>query len=627
MEWTMTLNEPGKVCLMQGNEAIVRGAVEAGINFAASYPGSPSSQILGMLGKIARERGFYAQWATNEVCALEACIGTSLANARSICIVKQNGLLCTADALHCGAQHGVKGGLVIVTSDDPSAHSSTNEFDSRFMAMSADLPMLEPTTMQEAKDMVPYAFELSERYRQMVLLRLTTRVCHGRSNVTLGPLPDVPHTLKPVDEWDRLVCVSYRHTPMLETLDSLQEAFEACPYNHYSGPEKPKKLIVAGGTGRLYAQEALHRLGQTDEVGLLSLASLWPLPERLIVRYLQHAEEVLILEEVDPFLERNLQAIAGKNRFTVRFAGRGDGALPRIGELTPELVLAAVSSLTGKRLPERKSASNEPLLERELNFCAGCPHRATFHLLRRVLRHEKNPGVVIGDIGCYIMSSQEAGHYAYQACNCMGSGINLAEGLGQLTAYGLEQKVVTMCGDSTFYHSILPGLVNARYHDSNMLLMVLDNSATAMTGFQPHPGTGLTAMGDNVAPMEIRPICEAMGCKVAEADPFDLEGTEALMADLLRQPGLKVLILRQPCATLKSKQQHTKPRVWVDQDKCLGDGCGCDRFCSRVWGCPGNSWDFQKNKAVIDPVSCVGCGICAKLCPAGAIMVEGGEKA
>ena len=235
--------------------------------------------------------------------------------------------------------------------------------------------------------------------------------------------------------------------------------------------------------------------------------------------------------------------------------------------------------------------------------------------------------MVIGDIGCYIMSGQEAGHYAYQACNCMGSGINLAEGLGQLTAYGLDQKVVTMCGDSTFYHSILPGLVNARYHSANMLLLVLDNSATAMTGFQPHPGTGLTAMGDTVAPMEIRPICEAMGCVVEEADPFDLDRTEALMASLLDKPGLKVLILRQPCATLANKGGGKKPRVWVDQSKCLGDGCGCDRFCSRVWGCPGNSWDFENGKARIDPVSCVGCGVCARLCPAGAIMVEGGEEA
>ena len=624
MEWTMTLNAPGKVCLMQGNEAVARGAVEAGIRFAASYPGSPSSQILGMLGKIARERDFYAQWAVNEVSAIEACIGASLANARSICIMKQNGLLCTADALHCGAQHGVRGGLVVVTSDDPDAHSSTNEFDSRYMALSADLPMLEPTDMQEAKDMVPYAFALSERYRQMVLLRLTTRVCHGRSNVALGPLPEGPRPLEPVSAWERLVCVSYRHAPMLETLDSLQAAFENCPFNHYAGPEQPKKLIVAGGTGRLYAEEALRRLGAETRVGLLSLASLWPLPEKWILRYLQGAEDVLILEEVDPFLERNLQAIAGKHRLSIRFAGRGDGALPRIGELTPDLVLDAVAALTGDAR-RRETRRDAPLLERDLGFCAGCPHRATFHLLRRVLRREKNPGIVIGDIGCYIMSGQETGHYAYQACNCMGSGINLAQGLGQLTAYGLDQKVVTMCGDSTFYHSILPGLVNARYHSANMLLLVLDNSATAMTGFQPHPGTGLTAMGDSVPPMEIRPICEAMGCKVEEADPFELERTEALMASLLQEPGLKVLILRQPCATLSGKQRRQRPTVRVDPEKCLGEGCGCDKFCSRVWGCPGNSWDFRTNKAYIDPVSCVGCGVCAKLCPAGAIVVEGGD--
>ncbi len=207
----------------------------------------------------------------------------------------------------------------------------------------------------------------------------------------------------------------------------------------------------------------------------------------------------------------------------------------------------------------------------------------------------------------------------------MGSGINLADGLGHLTAYGLEQKVVTMCGDSTFFHTILPGLVNASYSNSNMLLMVLDNSATAMTGFQPHPGTGLTAMGGTVEPMSIQKIAEAMGCQVTVADPFDVEGTVQVLMKLLKQKGLKVLIMKQPCATLSAKQKKSKPKVWVDQSLGLGDGCGCDRFCSRVWGCPGNSWDFKNGKAVIDPVTCVGCGVCAKLCPAGAIKVEGGE--
>lgn len=625
MEWTITADSPGKVCLMQGNEAVVRGAVEAGINFAASYPGSPSSQVLGMLGNIARERQFYAEWSTNEVCAMEACIGASLAHARALCIVKQNGLLCVADALHCGAQHGVKGGLVIITSDDPSAHSSTNEFDSRYQAMSADVPMLEPTTMQEAKDMIPYAFELSERIRQMVIVRLTTRVCHGRGNVVLGNLPEKPHEMQPVGEWDRMACVNYLHQSMLDTLDSAQEIFETCPYNHYEGPEAAEKLIIAGGTGRLYCREALRRLGLENSVGLLSLATVWPLPEKYILSYLKSARQVLVLEEVDPVLEHNMEAIAGKHQLNITFSGRSDGSLPRIGELNPDLVRNAVDALVNAEHPNPKPVPEDTLPVRDLTFCAGCPHRATFYLLKKALKFEKNPGIVIGDIGCYIMSSQASGFWAYQACNCMGSGINLAEGLGQLTSYGLNQKVVTMCGDSTFFHTILPGIVNASYHHANMLLMVLDNSATAMTGFQPHPGTGLTAMGDITEPMSIERICEAMGCQVTVADPFDVENTSKVLLGLLKQTGMKVLIMRQPCATLMSKQKKAGLKVYVDPDLCYGDGCGCDKFCSRVWGCPGNSWDFTKNKAQIDPVSCVGCGVCAQLCPSGAIKVEGGE--
>ena len=627
MEWTMTANAPGQVCLMQGNEAIVRGAVEAGINFAASYPGSPSSQVLGMLGKIAGERNFYAEWSTNEVCALEACVGASLAGARALCIVKQNGLLCTADSLHCGAQHGVKGGLVIVTSDDPSAHSSTNEFDSRWQAESASVALLEPTTMQETKDIVPYAFELSERTGQMVIVRLTTRVCHGRGIVRLGDLPEKPHPIQKVREWDRLVCVSYLHTPMLERLEALRSEFESCEYNHYTGLEEAKFLIVASGTGRLYAQEALHRLGLTNRVGLLTLGTLWPLPEDYILRYLEHADTVLILEEVDPFLEEHLEALAGKRQLSISFWGRGDGVLPKTGELDPDNVTAAIAEFTGIPLPERKTASTLPLPEREMTFCAGCPHRATFHILKRVLRQEKNPGVVVGDIGCYIMSGQFAGQYAFQAVNCMGSGINLAEALGQLTRYGLDQKVVTVCGDSTFFHTIMPGVVNAVYHRANMLLLVLDNSATAMTGFQPHPGTGITAMGTPAEPMNIQRILEAMGCKVEVADPFDVQETEKTLKRLLQEDGMNVLIMRQPCATLTAKKQKKPVRVWVDQDVCLGEGCGCDKYCSRVWGCPGNTWDFKNGKAQIDPVTCVGCGVCAKFCPSGAIHVERGEEA
>ncbi len=624
MEWTTTVDAPGKTYLMQGNEAVVRGAVEAGIHFAASYPGSPSSQILGMLGHIAPKLDFYAEWSSNEVCALEACMGASFAGARALCIMKQNGLLCVGDALCSCALSGLRGGLVLISSDDPCSHSSTNEFDSRNMAPYASIPMLEPTTLQETKDMIPYAFELSEKLGQVVLVRLTTRVCHGRGNVTLGELPRARKPLQAIGEWDRMVCINWLHEPMLEKLDAARALFEESRWNHDEGPAAAEDLIIAGGTGRLYCKEALEALGLSGRVGLLSLVTLWPLPEQRILARLKAARRVLIVEEVDPFLERNIAAIAGLNQLQLQICGRLDGALPRISELDPDMVRAAIARFLDRPLPERTEPLDLDLPERELTFCAGCPHRATFFLLKKALRMGEKQGVVVGDIGCYFMAGQRAGQFAFQAGSCMGSGINLAEGLGQLTDYGLDQPVVTMAGDSTFFHSSLPGLVNARYHNTNMLFLVLDNSATAMTGFQPHPGTGQTAMGRPAEPISIEAVARAIGCDVTVADPFEVEETTKTVHTLLKKPGLKVLILRQPCATLASKTR-AKRKVWVDPEACRGDGCGCNRFCSRVWGCPGNSWDFRNGHAVIDPVSCVGCGVCAQLCPAGAIHVEGGD--
>jgi indolepyruvate ferredoxin oxidoreductase alpha subunit len=223
------------------------------------------------------------------------------------------------------------------------------------------------------------------------------------------------------------------------------------------------------------------------------------------------------------------------------------------------------------------------------------------------------------------MAAQRTGQYCYQFENCMGSGVAAAESLGQLTAYGFDQPVVAVVGDSTFFHTTIPGLISAKFHNANMLLIVLDNSATAMTGFQPHPGTGLTAMGKHVDPIDIHAILTSIGCSVWEADPFQLDETRELLLTLIHEPGLKVLIMKQPCATLSAKTRKKK-KVWVDQTLCRGDDCGCSRFCSRVWGCPGNSWDFINGKAVIDEVTCAGCGVCAKLCPAGAIHVEGGAE-
>ncbi len=625
MEWMTTIDDPGKSYLMQGNEAVVRGAVEAGIHFAASYPGSPSSQILGMLGNIADGQNFYAEWSANEVCALEACLGASFANARALCIVKQNGLLVVGDALHCGALAGIKGGLVLITSDDPSSHSSTNEFDSRHTAVSADVPMLEPTSMQEAKDMIPYAFELSEKLGQIVMVRLTTRICHGRGGVTLGELPKDKRPLSEIGEWDRMVCVNRLHGVLLDKLDRSQELFETSPYNRYDGPENAEDVIVTGGTGRLYTQEAIARLGLENEVGVLSLGTLWPLPNELIVKHLKNAKRVLVVEEVDPFLERNIAAIAGKHQLKLEILGRDAGEiLPRISELDPDVVYASIAKFMGRKAEKAELLPCQvEIPDRELTFCAGCPHRATYFLLKQALRECDRTGVVIGDIGCYTMGAQRAGQYGLHFIGAMGSGISVAAGLGQLTNYGFDQPVVALAGDSTFFHSCIPGLVSAKYHNANLLYIILDNSATAMTGFQPHPGTGRTAMGRETQAMSIEKIVEAIGCPVTIADPFDVKETKDVIYRLVNEPGLKVLILRQPCATLNAKTKQKK-KVWVDPNLCKGEECGCGRFCSRVWGCPGNSWDFKNGRAVIDEVLCVGCGVCADLCPVGAIKVEGG---
>ncbi|MDL2286455.1 thiamine pyrophosphate-dependent enzyme, partial [Desulfococcaceae bacterium OttesenSCG-928-F15] len=612
----------------QGNEAIVRGALEAGIHFVAAYPGSPSSEILTMLGHMADELGFYAEWSTNETCALEACIGASFAHARSLCIMKQNGLMTAGDALHTCGLSGVKGGLVLIVADDPAAHSSTNEFDSRNMAISAKIPMLEPSTIQEAKDMIPYAFDLSETLQQIVMIRTVTRINHGRANVVLGELPKSLRPLKAIGEWDRLVGINWFHELQWGKMDQAGEIFEKSPFNHYEGPENPELLVITSGTGRLYSREALDALSVKDKVGVFSIGTSWPLPEMCILEQAKKSGKILVIEEVDPFLERGVAAIVGHDKdFSVEILGKGkNGILPRVSELDPDLVRRAIAKVLGVDFLDEAltPAPATGVTARELTFCAGCPHRASFFIVKQALQLTETQGVVMGDIGCYTLGAQRAGHYLISFLGCMGAGVNAAEGLGQLNRLGFDQPVVALSGDSTFFHSCLPGLVNARYHNANMLFVILDNAATAMTGFQPHPGIGKTAMGHAAEPVSIERVVEAIGCPVTLADPFDVEGGIRLVYKLLKEPGLKVLIFKQPCVTAHIRKIE-KAKIWVDPELCRGDACGCGRFCSRIWGCPGNIWDDAAKRAAIDEVVCTGCGVCVSLCPAGAIkMAEKG---
>ncbi len=407
--------EPGTDQLLMGNEAIARGALEAGVGFASAYPGTPSSEIIGSLAEAAKEAGIYVEWSVNEKVALEAAAAASFAGVRAIVAMKQNGLNVASDFLMTLNLTGTNAGLVLVVSDDPSAHSSTNEQDSRPIAKWADLPLLEPATFQEAKDMTRWAFELSEELKTVCLVRGVTRVSHARGDVRLGELtpPSRPGRFAPTSPVQfASLPAPLKHSLLHQKLAKAQELFETSPFNWYRGPEKPELLMVTCGSGWFYSLEAVKALGLEDSVGILKLGTTWPLPEKLVLEHLAQAEKVLVVEEIDPFLEGNLKELVGGNLSAVgplTFYGKRSGHLPAVGELNPDLVLGALATVLGVEKPAQpreyveKAEALTGLVThaRVVGFCAGCPHRATFWSVKNALKLDGRGGFVTGDIGCY----------------------------------------------------------------------------------------------------------------------------------------------------------------------------------------------------------------------------------
>jgi indolepyruvate ferredoxin oxidoreductase alpha subunit len=628
---------PGTDQLLMGNEAIARGALEAGIGFASAYPGTPSSEIVGSLAEAAKEAGIYAEWSVNEKVALEAAAAASFAGVRAIVAMKQNGINVASDFLMTLNLTGTNAGLVVVISDDPSAHSSTNEQDTRPIAKWADLPLLEPATFQEAKDMTRWAFELSEELKTVCLVRGVTRVSHARGDVRLGEPapPGQAGRFAPTSPVQfATLPVPLKHNLMHQKLAKAKELFESSRFNWYAGPEKPDLLVVTSGSGWFYSLEAVKALGREDSVGILKLGTTWPLPEKLVLGRLAQTEKVLVVEEVDAFLENNLKELVGGNLATVgtlTFYGKSSEHLPAYGELNPDLVLQALASVLGVEKPARpkeyveKAQALTGLVThaRVVGFCAGCPHRATFWSVKNALKLDGRGGFVTGDIGCYTMAIGPAGYFQLKTVQAMGSGTGLASGFGKLGAMGFKQPVLAVCGDSTFFHAAIPALINGVYNRSNFTMLILDNSATAMTGFQPHPGTGTNALGEPTAAVDIEALCRALGVRVEVTDPFDLQGTTEKLLDLMADEGsVRVLISRRKCALVRARQEKAAYRMRVDSERCLGESCGCNRFCTRVFQCPGLAWDSASGVARIDEVVCSGCGVCADICPASAIIRE-----
>ena len=632
----LSANEPGRKVLFMGNEAMARGALEAGVKVAAAYPGNPSSEIIGSLAKAAKKLGLYVEWSVNEKVALEVAAGASLSGLRSLAAMKHNGLNVAVDFLVNLAPSGTRAGMVIIVCDDPHALSSSNEQDTRAYAKMLDLPLLEPNGFQQGKEMVKFAFELSERLGIPVLVRSVTRFSHARGVVSLGELPEAgptPHFDTNNRSFPNPAEVT--HPRLLGKLAKAAEAMAESGFNTYQGPESPELLAVTTGSGGAYLEEALDILGAGDRVGLLKLGTTWPLPKDILLKHLASVDRVLVFEEIAPFVEDNLKALYADHVQSLgvkSFMGKADGTIPAYGEISTDLALGTLAKALGLEYAPPRSeeyakdaakAVEEMAAVRALGFCAGCPHRATYWNIKNSRALDGREVVVLGDIGCYAQGRKPSGYSQMMTMHAMGSGAGLANGLGQLARFGADQPVLALCGDSTFFHAALPALVNARYNRANLLMLVLDNSATAMTGFQPHAGVGRNAMGEDAPKVDVAAVCRSLGAEVKELDPFDLDGArDEILRSLDELDGIRILVMRQECALVRAKRGAGLYSMSLSPEKCRGTDCGCNRYCTRVFKCPGLFWDQDKGHAVLDEAICAGCGVCADICLAGAITRE-----
>ncbi|MDZ7700022.1 MAG: indolepyruvate ferredoxin oxidoreductase subunit alpha [Deltaproteobacteria bacterium] len=626
----------GKTVLLQGNEAIARGALEAGAVFCAGYPGNPSSEIIENLAEASKTLPVYVEWSVNEKVALEAATAASFSGCRAMASMKQNGVNVVSDFLTNLSLSGTNGGLVLVSCDDPGGISSTNEEDARWFARLACIPLLEPATPKEALEMTRWAFELSESIKNIVLLRSVSRLSHTRADVSLNPLPSLDITPRfdtgtpfhtfPVVEKDRV---------RNEKLEAAAEQFETSTFNFYEGPEVPELLIISSGCAWNYAKESVTILELASRVGILKLGTTWPLPKKLLKKHLATCDRILFVEEIDAFVEDAVKALCadlGKAVGVKSFMGRASGHIPRCNELTPAHLLHLLGEafdLEWKAEAFRAHVASlipDELPPRAFGFCPGCPHRGSYYAIKTALIWDNRDGFVSGDIGCYSLGLFPTGFNQVKSVHAMGSGLGLASGYGKLDRFGFDQPVVTVCGDSTFFHAGIPGLINAKFNRADIFLILLDNSATAMTGFQPHPGIDVTAMGEPTESVDPEALCRSMGIEVEVSDPYDITGAAQTIYRLLKQKGPRVLIMRRKCALVQGREGGFPYDMRVNRERCLGEACGCNRYCTRVFRCPGLVWNKKREKAEIDPVICVGCGICADICPQEAIERKGIEE-
>jgi indolepyruvate ferredoxin oxidoreductase alpha subunit len=590
--------------LLMGNEAIALGAIRAGVELAAGYPGTPSSEILETVAK-RNDGSIYVEWSVNEKAAMEVAAGAAYCGARTLVTMKQVGLNVASDPLMSLAYVGVKGGMVIAVADDPGPISSQTEQDSRLFAQFAKLPVFDPVSPEEAYLMIADAFALSEQYGTPVLFRPTTRLCHGCADIQLLPpirRPARDGFVKDSRRWVIFPRLAYANHQKIEARNqALQTELSDYPRNHITGSGACRRGVAAGGVSYAYVSEVME---DGPDCRLLRVATPHPFPEKLALEFLEGLDEVLCVEELDPVIERGLLCVAAKYHLPVTIRGKLTGDSKNAGENSVESVRNDISKfLNIENSPEIQTFLPPELPARPPVLCAGCPHRASFYAVKKACKGRK--AFFCGDIGCYTLGNAMPLDMV-DTCLCMGADVTMAQGMKRMEP---DAACFSFIGDSTFFASGITGVVNAVYNQTDIILAVLDNSTTAMTGHQPHPGTGRTMMGDVAAGISIEAVLRAIGVSdIQTVDPLDGKAAVTAVKTALDQTGVRAIIFKSPCIAV------TKPKglLAVDSAKCVT----CRR-CITELGCP--AIVQEGGKVEIEPSLCFGCGLCAQVCPTGAI--------
>ena len=613
------LGRAGSTALLMGNEAVARGFLEAGGGFAAGYPGTPSTEVIETLADVAKEVGIYVEWSSNEKVAVEAAYGASLAGARSMATMKHVGLNVAADALMSIAYTGVRGGMLVFVANDPSMWSSQNEQDDRYYGLISYVPVLTPSDPQEAKDLMVLGLDLSEKFSHPFIMVSTTRVSHARGPVVLGSMRP-PRTGGKFERARGLTLVPgvarEQREKLVSKWEDIRKTFNGLgQFNRVEGDGDV--AIVSDGIAYSHVKEVLSEVGDV-KAKLVKLSAPLPFPKGFMLDALSGVRRVLVVEELEPVVEGQLKQALAEERLQLEVHGKDLVGL--VGELTLDRVRRAVRRFLGIPYEESKLYNVDlQVPPRPPTFCPGCPHRATFYALRRAVNRRRVKAIYSGDIGCYSLGLYEP-FREQDIIIEMGGSIGTASGLARAAR---EQVPIAIIGDSTFFHAGIPGLVNAVYNRAPMLLLVLDNRTTAMTGEQPDPGSGVTAMGDEAPVISIEAIARGVGVeKVVTFDPFDIEGATNALADAIdyvvseRRPA--VAVARRACA-LEAVRKARKQKIQVPLYQVVEDKCTACGICYNAFSCPAILVKDDK-KAWIDPSLCTGCGVCAEICPYKAIV-------